>query len=114
MPAKTERYRFVWWEIEDVDGVPRTLPGGYADVSRGGGMKHERVVFLGPRGKTRTEVRLSRGGTSAGWSSSASPPGFPIRRRLRPAPPRQPYRLAGVNQWRRGTRRTHTHQAPTH
>src|SRR3954468_11079386 len=77
MPAKTERYRFVWWEIEDVDGVPRTLPSGYADVTRGGGMKHERVVFLGPRGKTRTEVRLSRGGTSAGWSSSASPPGFP-------------------------------------
>src|SRR3954462_8868907 len=78
MPAKTERDRFLRWEIEDVGGVLRTLPGGYADVTRGGGMKHERVVFLGPRGKTRTEVRLSRGGTSAGWSSSASPPGFPM------------------------------------
>ena len=61
MPAKTERYRFVRWEIEDVDGVPRTLPGGYADVTRGGGLKYERVVFLGPGGKARTEVHLKRG-----------------------------------------------------
>ena len=61
MPAKTERYRFLRWEIEDVDGVPRTLPGGYADVTRGGGLKHERVVFLGPGGKARTEVHLKRG-----------------------------------------------------
>jgi hypothetical protein len=61
MPAKTERYRFLRWEIEDVDGVARTLPGGYADVTRGGGLKHERVVFLGPSGKTRTEVHLKRG-----------------------------------------------------
>ena len=61
MPAKTERYRFERWEIEDVDGVARTLPGGYADVTRGGGMKYERVVFLSPGGKTRTEVHLKRG-----------------------------------------------------
>ena len=61
MPAKTERYRFVRWEIEDVNGVARTLPGGYADVTRGGGLRHERVVFLGPSGRTRTEVRLKRG-----------------------------------------------------
>jgi hypothetical protein len=61
MPAKTERYRFLRWEIEDVDGVPRTLPGGYADVTRGGGLRHERVVFLGPGGKPRTEVHLERG-----------------------------------------------------
>ena len=61
MPAKTERYRFVRWEIEDVDGVARTLPGGYADVTRGGGMRHERVVFLGPSGRTRAEVHLKRG-----------------------------------------------------
>ena len=61
MPAKTERYRFVRWEIEDVNGVPRTLPGGYADVTRGGGMKYEQVVFLGPTGKVRIEVHLKRG-----------------------------------------------------
>ncbi len=61
MPAKTERYWFERWEIEDVDGVARTLPGGYADVTRGGGMKHERVVFLAPSGAVRTEVRLKRG-----------------------------------------------------
>ena len=61
MPARTERYRFLRWEIEDVDGVARTLPGGYADVTRGGGLKHERVVFLGPGGKARTEVHLKRG-----------------------------------------------------
>ena len=61
MPAKTERYRFVRWEIEDVNGVARMLPGGYADVTRGGGLKYERVVFLGPGGKARTEVHLKRG-----------------------------------------------------
>ena len=61
MPAKTERYRFARWEIEGVEGVPRTLPGGYAEVARGGGMKHERVVFLGPSGRIRTEVHLKRG-----------------------------------------------------
>ena len=61
MPAKTECYRFVRWEIEDVNGIARMLPGGYADVTRGAGMKHERVVFLGPGGKARTEVHLKRG-----------------------------------------------------
>ena len=61
MPARTERYRFVRWEIEDAAGVGRTLPGGYADVTRGGGLRHERVVFLGPGGEPRTEVHLKRG-----------------------------------------------------
>ena len=42
MPAKTERYRFVRWEIEDVNGVARMLPGGIAEVTRGGGLKYER------------------------------------------------------------------------
>jgi len=61
MPAKTERYRFVRWEIEDVDGIARMLPAGYADVTRGGGMKYDRVVFLGPGNAVRTEVHLKRG-----------------------------------------------------
>jgi hypothetical protein len=46
MAAKTERYRFVPWEIEDVNGIPRRLLGGYADVTRGGGMKYDQVLFL--------------------------------------------------------------------
>ena len=50
MPARTERYRFVRFEIEDVDGVPRMLLGGYADVTRGGGLKFDKVVFLKPDG----------------------------------------------------------------
>jgi hypothetical protein len=37
------------------------LPGGIAEVTRGGGLKYERVVFLGPSGKARTEVHLKRG-----------------------------------------------------
>src|SRR3954452_4782268 len=62
MPARTERYRFVLpFEIEDVNGVPQTLLSGYADVTRGGGMKFERVVFLGPGGKSRTERHLKKG-----------------------------------------------------
>ena len=61
MPARTERYRFVRWEIEDVNGIPRWLLSGDADVTRGGGMKHEQVVFLGPSGKIRAEVHLKRG-----------------------------------------------------
>ena len=61
MPAKTERYRFMPWEIEDVDGTPRMLPGGYADVTRGGGMKFDHVVFVGPDGKARKEFRLKKG-----------------------------------------------------
>lgn len=44
-----------------MNAVPRRLPGGYADVTRGGGMKFERVVFLGPGGKTRTELHLKKG-----------------------------------------------------
>ena len=61
MPARTERYRFMRWEIEDVNGIPRKLLGGYADVTRGGGMKYEQVVFLGSGGKIRAEVHLKRG-----------------------------------------------------
>jgi hypothetical protein len=61
MPAKTERCRFVRWEIEDVNGLARMLPGGIAEVTRGGGLKYERVVFLRPNGKARTEVHLKRG-----------------------------------------------------
>ena len=61
MPATTERYRFVPWEIEDVDGIPRMLPGGYADVTRGGGMKYDQVVFLGPGGAAGEEFHLKRG-----------------------------------------------------
>jgi hypothetical protein len=76
MPAKTERYRFVRWEIEDVNGVARMLPGGFAEVTRGGGLKYERVVFVGPSGKCGPRS-TSRGGTSASSSSSASPRGCP-------------------------------------
>ena len=61
MPARTERYRFVRWEIEDVNGIPRWLLSGNADVTRGGGMKYEQVVFRGPGGKIRAEVHLKRG-----------------------------------------------------
>ena len=60
MPVKTERYRFVPWEIEDVNGSPRMLPGGYADVTRGGGMKYDQVVFLGPGGAAGEEFHLNR------------------------------------------------------
>jgi len=61
MPARTERYRFRPWEIEDVNAVPQTLLDGYADVTRGGGMKFERVVFLGPGGTSRAELHLKKG-----------------------------------------------------
>ena len=47
MPAKTERYRFVPWEIKDVNGITRKLPGGYANVTRGGGMKHNVIKLEG-------------------------------------------------------------------
>jgi hypothetical protein len=50
MPTRTERYRFLPFTIEDVNAIPRRLPGGYADVTRGGGTTFERVVFLGPGG----------------------------------------------------------------
>jgi hypothetical protein len=62
MPARTERYQFfIPFEIEDVNAVPQTLLSGYADVIRGGGMKFERVVFLGPGGESRTETHLKKG-----------------------------------------------------
>jgi hypothetical protein len=61
MPAKTERYRFAPWEIEDINGMPRKLPGGYANVTRGGGMKYDQVVFLGPDNTIREEFHLKRG-----------------------------------------------------
>jgi hypothetical protein len=56
MPARTERYRFVRWEIEDVNGVARTLPGGYADVTRGGGLipgLESSDLWLTARSRTR-------------------------------------------------------------
>jgi hypothetical protein len=61
MPAKTERYRFMSWEVEDFDGVARQLLGGYADVTRGGGLKYDQVTFLGPGGTVRAELRLKKG-----------------------------------------------------
>jgi hypothetical protein len=70
MPARTERYRFVPWEIQDVNGVPRRLPGGYADVTRGGGMKYERVVFQGLGTRCATSS-TSREAMSGSWSNSA-------------------------------------------
>jgi hypothetical protein len=44
---------FLPFTIEDVNAIPQPLPGGYADVTRGGGMTFERVVFLGPDHKPR-------------------------------------------------------------
>ena len=61
MPATTERYRFVPFAIEDVNAVPQTLLSGDADVTRGGGMKFERVVFRGPGGTSRAELHLKKG-----------------------------------------------------
>jgi hypothetical protein len=61
MPAKAERYRFMPWEIEDVDGVARQLLGGYADVTRGGGLRYDQATFLGPGGTVRAELRLKKG-----------------------------------------------------
>ena len=61
MPTKTERYRFVPWEIEDVDGIARPLLGGDADVTHGGGMKYDQVIFPGPGGTVRGELRLKKG-----------------------------------------------------
>ena len=61
MPARTERYRFVRFEIEDVDGVPRMLLGGDADVTRGGGLKFDKVMFLAPNGASRGELHLKKG-----------------------------------------------------
>jgi hypothetical protein len=61
MPTRTERYRFLPFTIEDVNAIPQPLPGGYADVTRGGGMTFERVVFLGPDGTSRAELHLKKG-----------------------------------------------------
>src|SRR3954469_284326 len=44
-----------------VDGVARQLLGGYADVTRGGGLKYDQVTFLGPGGTVRAELRLKKG-----------------------------------------------------
>jgi len=79
MPARTERYRFVPFEIEDVNAIPRRLLGGCADVTRGGGIKFERVVFLGPDGRTRAELHLKNGHVRRleqfGFASRIDPPG---------------------------------------
>jgi hypothetical protein len=48
-------------KIEDVNAISQPLPGGYADVTRGGGMTFERVVFLGPGGTSRAELHLKKG-----------------------------------------------------
>jgi hypothetical protein len=61
MPPRTERYRFLPFKIEDVNAVPQALPGGYADVTRGGGMTFERVVFVGPDGTSCAELHLKKG-----------------------------------------------------
>ena len=96
MPAKTERYRFVRWEIEDVNGLARMLPGGIAEVTRGGGLKYERVVFLRPNGKARTEVHLKRGHVRKleqfGFASQV--PTLTVREVARPPS----HRLIGVSQ----------------
>jgi hypothetical protein len=66
------------FEIEDVNAVPRMLLSGYADVTRGGGMKFERVVFLGPGGKSRAEFHLKKGHVKKleqfGLASRVDPP----------------------------------------
>jgi hypothetical protein len=78
MMASAYRYRFVPFMIEDVNGVPQTLPGGYADVTRGGGITFERVVFLGPGGASRTELHLKKGHVKkleqARFASRVDPP----------------------------------------
>jgi hypothetical protein len=61
MPARTERYRFMPFEIEDVNAIRRTLLSGDADVTRGGGMTFEQVVFLEPGGTSRAELHLKKG-----------------------------------------------------
>jgi hypothetical protein len=61
MPARTERYRFMPFKIEDVNAVPQTLLSGDADVTRGGGMTFERVVFLGTGGTSLAELHLKKG-----------------------------------------------------
>jgi hypothetical protein len=79
MPARTERYRFVPFEIEDVNAVPQTLLSGDADVTRGGGMTFEQVVFLGPGGTSRAELHLKKGHVKkleqVGLARRVNPPG---------------------------------------
>ncbi len=78
MPARTELYRFVPFEIEDVNAIPQRLLGGYADVTRGGGMPFERVVFLGTDGMSRAELHLKKGHVKKleqfGLASRVDPP----------------------------------------
>ena len=61
MPAKTQRYQFVPFEVEDVNAIPQRLQDGCADVTRGGGLAFERVVFLGPDGASCAELHLKKG-----------------------------------------------------
>jgi hypothetical protein len=65
MPTITERYRFVPFEIEDVNAIPQPLLGGYADVTRGGGMTFERVVFPGSGDTSRADFYLKKGARKA-------------------------------------------------
>ena len=101
MPTRTERYRFLPITIEDVNAIPQPLPGGYADVTRGGWMTFERVVFLGPDSTSRAELHLKKGHVKkleqARIASRVDPPGddpsrpIPACRRQplwRPTPPR--------------------------
>lgn len=78
MPARTERYRFVPFEIEDVNAIPQRLLDGYAEVTRGGGMTFERVVFLGADGTNRAELHLKKGHVKKleqfGFASRVDPP----------------------------------------
>ena len=79
MPARTERYQFVPFAIEDVNAVRQTLLKGDADVTRGGGMTFERVVFIGPGGISRAEFHLKKGHVKkleqAGLTRRVNPPG---------------------------------------
>ena len=81
MPTRTERYRFLPFTIEDVNAIPQTLLSGYADVTRGGEMTFERVVFLGPGGISRAELHLKKGHVKkleqASLASRVDPPTKP-------------------------------------
>jgi hypothetical protein len=78
MPTRTQRYRFVPFEIEDVNAIPQRLQDGCADVTRGGGLAFERVVFLGADGASCAELHLKKGHVKRleqfGFASRIDPP----------------------------------------